>query len=81
MRNLISDLRIIDFIARSIKIYCDNFTAVFLPKNDKNESHSKHIDIKYLFIKDHAKKHEMDFQLTSTELMIVDSMTKRLSAK
>ena len=60
MRNLIFDLKVIDSLGRSIKIYCDNSAAVFFSKNDKSESHSKHIDIKYLAVKDHVKKHEMD---------------------
>ena len=63
MRNLIFSLRVIDSIIRLIKIYCDNSATVFFSKNDKSESHSKHIDIKYLVIKDHIKKHEVDIQL------------------
>ncbi|XP_048235983.1 secreted RxLR effector protein 161-like [Ricinus communis] len=35
LRNFISGLGIVDSIARSLKIYCDNSAAVFFSKNDK----------------------------------------------
>ncbi|KAH9801459.1 hypothetical protein KPL71_001044 [Citrus sinensis] len=47
LRSFISGLEIVDSISRPLKIYCDNSAAVFLAKNNKSGSRSKHIDIKY----------------------------------
>ncbi|XP_073138786.1 secreted RxLR effector protein 161-like [Henckelia pumila] len=52
MKSFISELRVVDSISRSLRIFCDNSTVVFMAKNNKNESRSKHIDIKYLAIRD-----------------------------
>ena len=47
LKSFISGLRIMDSISRPLRIFCDNSTAVFLAKNNKSGSRSKHIDIKY----------------------------------
>ena len=46
--SFVSGLQIVDSISKSLKIYCDNSTAVFLTKNNKSRSRSWHIDVKYL---------------------------------
>ena len=45
-----------DFISRSLRISYDNLATVFLAKNNKNGSRSKHFDIKYLVIREHVKE-------------------------
>ncbi|XP_072076469.1 secreted RxLR effector protein 161-like [Arachis hypogaea] len=42
-----------------LRIYCDNSAAVFMAKNNRSSSRSKHIDIKYLAIKDRVKSNEV----------------------
>jgi len=51
-RNFISRLRIIDSIARPLKMYCDNFAAVFFSKNDKYSKGAKHMELKYFVVKE-----------------------------
>ena len=43
MRKFISGLGIVDSIDRPLRIYCDNFAAVFFSKNDKYSKGAKHI--------------------------------------
>ena len=76
MKNFISGLRIIDSISRPLKVFCDNSAAIFLAKNNKSESRRKHIDIKYLAIKERVKDKTMVIEHVSIELMIVDLLTK-----
>ena len=76
MKSFISGLRIVDSISRQLKVFCDNSAAVFLAKNNKSESRSKHIDIKYLAIRDRVKDKTMVSEHVSTKLMIVDPLTK-----
>ena len=40
---LFQDLRVVDNIAKSLKIYCDNFVAIFFFKNDKYLKGAKHM--------------------------------------
>ena len=51
LRSFIYGLRIVDSIFRPFKLYYDNSATVFMAKNKKSESRSKHIDIKYLAIR------------------------------
>ena len=75
LKSFISGLRIVDSISRPLKLYCDNSAAVFMAKNNKSGSRSKHIDIKYLAIRERVREH------ISTELMIADPLTKGMPPK
>ena len=76
LKSFISGLRVVDSISRSLKIYCDNLAAVFMAKNNKSSSRNKHIDIKYSTIRERVKKKTVVIEHVSTELMIVNSLTK-----
>uniref|UniRef100_A0A2N9EQW2 Reverse transcriptase Ty1/copia-type domain-containing protein n=1 Tax=Fagus sylvatica TaxID=28930 RepID=A0A2N9EQW2_FAGSY len=76
LKSFISGLRIMDSISRPLRIYCDNSAAVFMAKNNKSGSRSKHIDIKYLAIREHVKEKKVVIEHVSTELMIADPLTK-----
>jgi len=81
LRNFIGGLKIVDSIARPIKIFCDNSAAFFFFKNNKSGSRSKHIDIKYLSVRDNIKRHGVFIEHISTESMVADPMTKGSSVK
>jgi len=81
LRNFVGGLKIADSIARSIKIFYDNRAAIFFSKNNKSGSRSKHIDIKYLRVREYIKRNEVLIEHISTELMIADPMTKGLPVK
>ena len=76
LKSFISGLIIVDSISRPLKLYCDNSVAVFMAKNNKSESRSKHIDIKYLVIRERVKEKKVVIEHVSTELMIADPLTK-----
>nr|CAN76412.1 hypothetical protein VITISV_018093 [Vitis vinifera] len=76
LKSFIFRLRVVDSISRSLKIYCDNSTAVFMTKNNRSNSRNKHIDIKYLAIRERVKEKTVVIEHVSTELMITDPLTK-----
>ena len=76
-----SGLRVMDSISRPLKLYCDNFSAVFMAKNNKSGSRSKHIDIKYLAIRERVKEKKVVIEHVNTELMIADPLTKGMPPK
>ena len=49
-----SRFRVVNYISRPLKLYCDNSVAIFMAKNNKSGSQSKHIDIEYLAIRKHV---------------------------
>ena len=76
LKSFVSGLRIIDSISRPLKLYYDNSAAVFMAKNNKSGSRSKHIGIKYLAIRERVNEKKVVIEHVSTELMIADPLTK-----
>jgi len=70
MRNFILGLVIIDSIARLLKIYYGNSAAFIFSKNDKYSKCVKHMEIKYLFVKEEVQKQGVSIEQISTDLMI-----------
>lgn len=74
--SFISRLKIVDSIFSPLKSFCDNSTDVFMVKTNKIGSRSKHINIKYLAIREKVKDKLVAIQHISTDLIIVDTLTK-----
>ncbi|RVX04827.1 Copia protein [Vitis vinifera] len=72
IKSFIFGFRIMDSISRPLSIYCDNSTVVFTTKNNKSGNRSKHIDIKYLAIRECVKEKKVVIEHINTELMIDD---------
>ena len=52
LQNFVTRLRIMDGIERPLKLYCDNKSAVMYSNNNRSSTKSKHIDIKFLVVKE-----------------------------
>jgi hypothetical protein len=50
LRNFISGLGIVDSVSKPLRIYCDNFAAVFFSKNDKYPKGVKQMKLKYTLL-------------------------------
>jgi len=81
LRNFISGLGVVDSIFKPLKIYCDNSATVFFSKIDKYSKSAKHMELKYFVVKEEVKKRRVSIEHISTDLMIVDSLTKGLPPK
>lgn len=81
LKSFISGLRVMDSICRPIRMYCDNSAAVFMAKNNKSGSRSKHIDIKFRVIKERVQEKKVIMEHISTQLMIADPLTKGMQIK
>ena len=42
LKSFMCGVRVVDFISRPLKLYCDNSVAIFIAKNNKIGSRSKH---------------------------------------
>ena len=73
-----SGLRIIDLVFRLLRMFYNNSVLVFMGKNNKSSSHSKHIDIKYLVIRERVKEKKVVIEHVNTELMLANPLTKGL---
>lgn len=64
-----------------VPIYCDNESAMTIAENENITSRSKHIDIRYHFIKDHISSGDITLKWVSTDEQDADLLTKRMSTK
>ena len=62
-------------------MFCDNSAAVRFSHNSKSTSGSKHIDIKYFFVREKVQESQITMEQIATENMIADPLTKGLTPK
>ena len=75
LRNLLSDIHL---KPTTTTMYEDNQGTIALSKNPTNHSRTKHIDIKYHFIRDMILKKQIDVIYCPTNDMVADIFTKGL---
>nr|GEZ21433.1 retrovirus-related Pol polyprotein from transposon TNT 1-94 [Tanacetum cinerariifolium] len=61
-----------------IPMYCDNKSAIALCCNNVQHSRSKHIDIRYHFIKEKVENGVIELYFVNTEYQLADLFTKAL---
>ncbi|GJZ54352.1 integrase, catalytic region, zinc finger, CCHC-type containing protein, partial [Tanacetum coccineum] len=61
-----------------IPLYCDNKSAIALCCNNVQHSRSKHIDIRYHFIKEQVENGVVELYFVRTEYQLADIFTKAL---
>ena len=61
-----------------IPMYCDNKSAIALCGNNVQHSLSKHIDIRYHFIKEQVENGVVELYFVRTEYQLADIFTKAL---
>jgi hypothetical protein len=69
------------FRYKKIPIYCDSKSAIAKSANPVQHSKTKHIDIRYHFLKDHVEKENIELYFVSTEYQLADLFTKALDEK
>jgi hypothetical protein len=77
LRKLISDL--FDQIPELIIIYCDNQSCIRLSEQPVFHERSKHIEIKYYFIRDKVQEGELKLKYILTDEKTTNILTKPLS--
>ncbi|GJR23857.1 retrovirus-related pol polyprotein from transposon TNT 1-94 [Tanacetum coccineum] len=61
-----------------ISMYCDSKSAIAISCNPVQHSKTKHIDIRYHFIKEHVEKGTVEIYFVGTEYQLADLFTKAL---
>ena len=64
-----------------IPIYCDNKSTICLAKDPVYHGKSKHIRVKYHFIRDLIKKDKVEVRFCTTKEQVADILTKALQPK
>ncbi|KAJ9542936.1 hypothetical protein OSB04_029442 [Centaurea solstitialis] len=78
MRNQLQDY---GFKLSKIPIFCDNTSAIAIANNLVLHSKTKHIEIRYHFIRDHVMNGDVELHFIPTEYQLADLFTKPLDEK
>ncbi|GJS86833.1 retrovirus-related pol polyprotein from transposon TNT 1-94 [Tanacetum coccineum] len=73
-----SQLTNYDIIYEKVPIFCDNTIAITISNNPVLYSRTKHIDIRFHFIRDHVLKGDIELHFIPTQYQLVDIFTKPL---
>ena len=79
--NFFTGLCIVDTIERPLKIFCNNNSTILYSNNNRSSAKSKHIDIKFLIVKERVQSGQLFIQHIRTNSMIVDLLTKGVLPK
>ena len=61
-----------------IPMFCDNTSAIKIAENPVQHSKTKHIDVRYHFIREHVKNGIVELHFVPTDKQIADILTKAL---
>ncbi|GJR91755.1 ribonuclease H-like domain-containing protein [Tanacetum coccineum] len=67
-----------DIYYKMVPIFCDNTSAIAISNNLVLHSRTKHIDIRYHFIRDHIHIGDIELNFIPTEYQLADIFTKPL---
>ena len=62
-------------------VHCDNQTCIKLTDNSVFHDRSKHIDLKYHYIRDLVQRKTIKLQYIATSEQVVDILTKPLTSR
>ncbi|KAJ9546608.1 hypothetical protein OSB04_019151 [Centaurea solstitialis] len=75
LRNQLQDY---DIQLSKIPIYCENTSAIAIANNPVLHSKTKHIEVRYHFIRDHVMNGDIELHFVPTEYQLADLFTKPL---
>ncbi|GKB99729.1 retrovirus-related pol polyprotein from transposon TNT 1-94, partial [Tanacetum coccineum] len=74
-----SQLADYDILYENMPIFCDYTSAIAISNNPVLHSRTKHIDIRYHFIRDHISKGDIELHFIPTNMQLADIFTKPLA--
>ena len=78
LRNFILALEVVHSIFRPLKLFCNNYVIVCSSRNTRSISRSKHIGVKFFFVKEKVLESLISVKHTPTTSMLADPLTKGL---
>ena len=76
LKRFFQNLEVVKAASDPVTVHCDGMAALAYVKNSKYHGKTKHINIRYHYIRDMIAHNEVVLKHISTRLMIVDPLTK-----
>ena len=64
-----------------MKVYCDNVGAIGMTNHGTLKSRTKHVDIRYHFVRQHVASGELEINFIRTNDNVADLFTKNLGTE
>ena len=80
LKKFCHNLKVVQEVERPLKLYCDNQSAVLFANNNQSLKKSKHIDIKYLVVKERVQNGQLSIEHIGTNSMLSDPLNKGVLA-
>jgi hypothetical protein len=74
-------LRDYGYKLNEVPLLCDNESDIHMVENPVEHSHTKHIDIRYHFLRDHSQRGDIVIDHASTHKQLADIFTNPLDEK
>ena len=65
-------------VEKPLKLFVDNVSAISLAKNPVSHGRSKHIEVRFHFLREQVHKGRLELKYCSTEEQVADAFTKAL---
>ena len=76
---LLKELGQLSYCPHPCKIFCDNIGAISWPKDEVNAESSKHVHVRYFYIKNCVSKDILDYVYVPSSENVTDIFTKGLN--
>ncbi|CAN4080099.1 unnamed protein product [Withania somnifera] len=78
MKKFLTKLQVVDFVSKSLTIFCDNNFDLFFSKNNKRTTDFKHVSLMFFKVRNTVKEGDICIKHINTKSMFGDPLTKGL---
>jgi hypothetical protein len=79
LKNFLYHLKIVKSASNPVIIYCDNIAAIVVDKDPKYHGKTKHIKMRYHYIREAITEQDVILKHISTNYMVADPLTKPIA--
>lgn len=79
LQNMLIELKCTEYISKPTEIFCDNQATIQWLKNAKSSSKTRHVNLKFHFVRDEVENNTINVLYTNTNDMIADCFTKSVT--
>ncbi|CAL1678230.1 unnamed protein product [Lasius platythorax] len=76
LQNMLTELKCEEYLDKPTEIYCDNQATIQWIKNAKSSNKTRHVNLKFHFVRDEVENGNIVMTYVNTKDMIADCLTK-----